>query len=231
MPQSLFSGRDFHYSPGVAQKKKGEAMFGLIERVIIPALVIFVLIGGFAGAVLGCALIWRSDAALRFVRLMNRWVSTRTALSPLETPHTMEQPSPRLRRWLGGCLVVGGAFVAVALLARLHVDRTYVPGVDLRPWLFSGLVLEGTKWFLVIGGAFSSAVGVLMLFFPRRMEALEARMDRWYSSPRLLAAEETMRVPLEPRVEAHPRAAGWIIAVASLATAAAMAVLIATKLH
>ena len=207
-------------------------MFGLIERVLIPTLVIFLLLGGVSGVLLGGALVWRSDAALRFVARMNRWISTREALRPLEAPHLMEPPSPRLRRWLGGCLVVGGALLVVLLLTRFHVERSaFVPGVDVRRWILSGMALQLTKWFLVLGGAFSAAIGVLMLFFPQQMDALQARLDRWYSSPRLRAAEETMHTPLEPRVEAHPRAAGWIIAAASLLVALGMVVLIVAKLH
>ena len=38
-----------------------------------------------------------------------------------------------------------------------------------------------------------------------------------------------MLTPLEPHVEAHPRAAGWIIAIASLAIALAMAWLLVTR--
>ena len=38
-----------------------------------------------------------------------------------------------------------------------------------------------------------------------------------------------MHTPLEPRVEAHPREAGWIIAVGSLAIAVAMAWLLVTR--
>jgi hypothetical protein len=231
-------GRDFHYtrlSTTVArseQEQKGAAMFGFVERVIVPSVVIFVLVGGVAGAVLGFALVWRSDRALAFVTRMNRWVSTRRALDVLEAPHEMRSPSPRLRRWLGAFLVFGGAFAAVLLLMRLNFDRAaYVPGVDLRRWLVSGVSLQAMKWVFVVGCAFSLAVGVLMLFFPARLAAFEARMNRWYSSSRLLAADEAMHMPLEPRVEAHPRAAGWLIAFASLVVAAAMVVLIVAKLR
>ena len=38
-----------------------------------------------------------------------------------------------------------------------------------------------------------------------------------------------MRLPLEMMVEASPRAAGWLIAAASLLIAAAMAVLLAAR--
>ena len=78
-------------------------------------------------------------------------------------------------------------------------------------------------------GALFVIGGALMLFWPQRLTSLEERLNRWYSSRRLVAAEERMLTPLEPHVEAHPRAAGWIIAVASLAIALAMAWLLVTR--
>lgn len=212
-------------------------MFGFIERIVIPTLVIFVLVGGFAGAVLGAALVWRSAAALRFVGRMNRWVSTRQALRVLETPHNLRSVPAGLRRWLGGFLAFGGAFSAAFLLVRLQVLQRgrYVPSVDVERWLVSGVMLETMKWVLVAGSAFAFAVGVLMLFFPARLAAFESRMDQWYYSRPLAPGEDTtvtprMITPLEPRVEANPRAAGWIIALASLLVAAAMLVLLFAKL-
>lgn len=212
-------------------------MSGLIERVVIPTLVLFVLVGGLAGVVLGAALLWRSAAALRFVARMNRWVTTREAIRALDTPHLMATPTGGLRRWLGGFLAFGGAFSAAFLVIRLDVRRgSYVPGVDLERWLLSGVMLETMKWVLVAGSAFAFVVGALMLFFPTRLAAFESRMDRWYSSQRPPRGEDTtitprMITPLEPRVEANPRAAGAIIAIASLLVAAAMVVLLFAKLR
>ena len=105
-----------------------------------------------------------------------------------------------------------------------------MPGVDLERWLVSGVVLQTMKWLLVAGGAFAFAVGVAMLFAPQRLGAFEERMNRWYSSRRLVNAEERMHMPLEPRVEASPRAAGSVIAIASALVAVAMAVLLFGKL-
>src|SRR5690348_11989218 len=206
-------------------------MFGFIERVVIPTVVIFVLVGGLAGAALGAALVWRSAAALRFVARMNRWVSTRQALRVLDTPHNLRSVPAGLRRWLGGFLAFGGAFSAAFLLVRLQVLQRgrYVPSVDVERWLGSGVMLETMKWVLVAGSALAFAVGVLMLFFPAQLAAFESRMDHWYYSRQLVPGEDTtvtprMITPLEPRVEANPRAAGWIIALASLLVAAAMLV-------
>lgn len=212
-------------------------MFGLIERVVIPSLVLFVLLGGLAGVLLGAALVWRSAAALRFVAGMNRWVSSREALRALETPRSVAAPSPAMRRALGAFLLFGGAFAVAFLFARLGVlsRGSYVPGVDVERWLVSGVTLGTLKWALIAGSALAFAVGVLMLFFPARLAGLEARMDRWYCARQTARGEDTtitprMFTPFEPRVEANPRAAGWIIAVASLLVAAAMLVLLFAKL-
>jgi hypothetical protein len=212
-------------------------MFGFIERVVIPSLVLFVLLGGLAGVLLGAALVWRSAAALRFVARMNRWVSSREALRALEAPRSIAAPSAGMRRALGAFLLFGGAFAVAFLFARLGAlsRGSYVPGVDLERWLVSGVTLATLKWVLIAGSAAAFAVGVLMLFFPARLAALEARMDHWYYARQPARGEDTtitprMFTPLEPRVQANPRAAGWIIAVASLLVAAAMLVLLFAKL-
>jgi ABC-type antimicrobial peptide transport system permease subunit len=204
-----------------------------IDRVIIPAVVLILLTGGIGGVVLGGALVLRTAAALQFIRRMNAWISTRKVFDPLEARHNIDPvPGPGGRRpLLATCVAVGGALAVYFLLTRLDFARSYVPGVNVTRWFFSGLALEATKWILVTGSAFACLVGVLMLFAPARLAAFETRMNTWYASPHLLAADEKMHLPLEPRVEAHPRAAGWTIATASLCVTLAMAGLLIARLH
>ena len=76
---------------------------------------------------------------------------------------------------------------------------------------------------------FALIIGLLMAFWPARLASFEARMNRWYSTRRFIAAEEVMHTPLEPRVEANPQAAGWIIAAASLLIAASMVWLLVSR--
>jgi hypothetical protein len=121
--------------------------------------------------------------------------------------------------------IVGGALTIYFLLTRLQVARL----VDAKRALGLAIVLDATKTIFIVGGAFALVVGALMLFWPQRLTALEERLNRWYSTRRLVAAEERMLTPLEPRVEAHPQAAGWVIAIASLAIALAMAWLLVTR--
>ncbi|HET7365661.1 MAG TPA: hypothetical protein VFJ70_18985 [Burkholderiales bacterium] len=200
--------------------------WSFIERIIVPTVMLCLLVGGVAGFVFGCALALRSGPTLQFINRMNRWVSTREALRPLEEPHQIDPaPESPYRRLLGALFIVGGALTIYFLLTRLQVARL----VDAKRALGLAIVLDATKAVFLAGGGFALVVGALMVFWPQGLAAMEARLNRWYSTRRLVAAEERMHTPLEPRVEAHPREAGWIIAIASLAIAIAMAWLLVTR--
>lgn len=202
-----------------------------MERVVIPSVIAIMLAGGIAGFALGCALAINHSATLRFINRMNRWVSTREALAPLDVPINVE-PSAGSRPFLGGCLIVGGIAAVGFLLVRLDFrPGTYVPGVDMQRLLLSSIALETMKWVLVLGSAFAAIIGAMLLFAPARVQLLERYLNRWHSTEPVLAAAEKMHTPLEPRVEAHPRATGCIIAVASLALTVAMTGLLLARLH
>jgi hypothetical protein len=200
--------------------------WSFIERIVVPTLMWCLLAGGLAGIVFGFALALRSGATLQFIARMNRWVSTEEVLRPLEAPRQLDPaPDSPYRRMLGALFVVGGALTIYFLLTRLQVARL----IDAKRALGLAIVLDATKTIFIVGGAFALLVGALMLFWPQRLTALEERLNRWHSSRRLIAAQERMLTPLEPHVEAHPRAAGWLITVASLAIALAMAWLLMTR--
>lgn len=200
--------------------------WSFVERIVVPTVLLCLLAGSLAGIVFGFALGLRSGPTLQFIARMNRWVSTEAALRPLEVPRQFDPaPDSPYRRLLGGLFVGGGALTIYFLLTRLQIARL----VDAKRALGLAIVLDATMAIFIVGGAFALLVGALMLFWPQRLTSLEERLNRWYSSRRLVAAQERMLTPLEPHVEAHPRAAGWIIAIASLAIALAMAWLLVTR--
>lgn len=207
-------------------------VLGLLERVIVPTVVIFLLLGASASTLLGLALVFRAEKALAFIRSMNRWVSTRRAMKQAELPRTVGVQSRRGRILLALFLLCGGIFALYGLLLRFEIPRAApVLGVDPTRWFIIGVALQTMRWFLIVGSLLAVAVAALILFSPQRLVALEARMNKWHSTRHVLPpAGEAMRFPLEIMVEASPRAAGWIIAAASLAVTAAMAVLLAARL-
>jgi len=196
----------------------------IVDRVVVPAVIVVLLVGGLAGIVLGCALVMRGEATLRFIVRMNRWVSTQDVIARLEAPVNVDPVGglSQRRPLLGTALVIGGAAAVYFLLTRLEFHATYAPGVDVKRLFFTGVALQTMKWVLVAGSAFALVVGVMMLVSPQHLAAFERRLNRWQSPQRLVAADEKMHTPLEPRVQAHPRAAGWIIGSASLVVTLAM---------
>jgi hypothetical protein len=121
--------------------------------------------------------------------------------------------------------------VVYFMLAHTEIPRAAaVLGIDLKRWFLAGVALQTTKWFLVAGSTLAVAVGLLLLFFPRALQAFEVRMNHWYSTRHLLSAEsDTLRTPLDFLVEAYPRACGSIIALSCVVISAAMAVLLAAR--
>ena len=204
----------------------------LLERVLVPSLIVFLLIGSLASITFGWVLIFRTAQALSFMRGMNRWVSTRRALKELEVPRHVEEPRKAGKLWLGLFLIAGGGFALYALLIRIEIPRAAVVlGVNIQRWFIVGVALQTVKWLLVVGSLLAVAVGILMLFFPRMLAAFEAGMNRWYSTRNLVpTGGESMKFPLELLVEAYPSAAGWIIAAASLVVAVAMGILLVARL-
>src|SRR5256885_13248444 len=109
-------------------------MFNFIDRVVIPTALIALFAGGLGGMALGCALVFRSAAALRFMARMNHWVSTRQALKPLEVSRRIEPLAAPGGRGpvLGSFLVLGGVLAVYFLLARLDFARgSYMPGISV----------------------------------------------------------------------------------------------------
>lgn len=205
----------------------------IVDRLLIPTMIAVLLAGGMAGIVLGIALVLRSEATLRFISHMNRWVATKAATDPLDVPRNVE-PAGGLgqrRPVFGALLVVGGALAVYFLMTRLEFRVTYVPGIDVKRLYFSAVALQTMKWVLVAGGAFAALVGLLMIVSPERLGVFERRLNEWRSPKRLVAADEEMHMQLEPRVAAHPRAAGWLIGGASLVVTLAMSGLLLARIH
>jgi len=204
----------------------------LLEQLVIPVVVLTLLAGGIAGAALGIGLVLRPACTLAFIGRMNRWVSTRRALKPLEIPRSVEPSASAGARQplFGAFLVLGGATVIYVLALRLQLPRVSIaagPGPVL--W---AIAVDTIRWILITGSAAGVMLGLLLLFAPARYAAVTARLNYWYSTRKLISPTgDAMRVTLEPKVEGNPRVAGWLIAAASLAVTLAMATLLFTRMR
>ena len=175
-------------------------------------LTVLFLVGGFALLVVGLSLIFNTTGTLRFFSRMNRWVSTRRALRPIEIPRDTGQAVQKHRRWLGAIFIAGGTF-AVYGLATQYDERAAIVllGLDIFRPGFASWVVESARWVLIVGNAAGIVVGVALVFFPAAVVDLEARGARWYSERGIARERDKMNLALDNWVERFPRAAGCII--------------------
>ena len=186
-------------------------------QLLVQFLMVSFLVVAVAGLAAGIGLIVSSPRTLQLFQVLNRWVSTRHVLKPVEVPHETEHIAHSYQRWLAGAFVLGGlpSMFGVAVgfdasaISAVVAEQRFVPVV--------AIALESAKWFLVVGSGFGVVVGAMLLVYPNAELTLERYANRWVSSRQIARGGDDMHLNLDKLVEAHPMPAGWIIACTSAA--------------
>lgn len=187
-------------------------MWQLLFQFFIAVVLVFAAVG-FA---VGIGLIVSSARTLRFFHVMNRWVSNRTTLKPMEIARDTEQFWHRHRRRVGYALIAGGVFSTFGL--AVGVDAAAVGATFARGGMIPLVaIVAGTlKWFLIVGSVAGVVVGCMLCFSPHALANLEKVANQWISTRRVLRGGDDMRLSLDRLVEAHPSLSGWILASTAL---------------
>lgn len=198
----------------------------VLAQIFAPFLKILALCGSLAGILLGVCLLVRTERTLAYLRGMNRWVSSRRVMKPLEVPRTLEQRVRGRRLWLGLLLAAAAAYALIVLIWSLEPRRLGAalgapPGHSL-----AAIGIESLRWILVASSALCVAVGLMMALAPHALERFEAWSNRWVSTRQALQGADTMYLPFDRLAERFPRACGIVILGLSLASAASSVVLL-----
>ena len=196
------------------------------SELVLPALKVFALVASLGGLALGLGLILRSAPTLRWLATLNRWVSSRRATRPLDLPRA----TPHGNRFLLGVALAAAGLYALAVLAITPADAKLAAMLGYDPrYSLAAIGFSFLRWLFVAGSALAAAVGLLMLFAPRALAAIEARSSYWISSRKLTMGADTMYLPLDHLAERFPRATGVAIAALSAAAVTASLVLLLSR--
>jgi len=190
----------------------------IIDQLFIPAAVLFFFIGGMVAVVIAIGLILRSPRVFRLFELMNRYVSSRSATKALAIPR--DSGSFMWKHWrpVGMVFVVGSAYSLWGLLTGPD-NNQIVSMLKLGyPPEFVLWIVETLKYFLIAGCMASIIVGILMLFYPDTLKAVESLSARWYSTRRIKPEADKMVMLLDDWVASFPRTAGLLIVFPGLVT-------------
>jgi hypothetical protein len=188
----------------------------VFDEIFVPVVFLFLLVSGIFATGLGVSLVVFGDRVFRKFGPMNRWVSIRKNIKPMETAHDIEPLIHKYRRQFGAIFIIGGAFTIFMLTAK--VDAAAVASVfGARKFSFIGpWVVQSLATFLIVGSVLAIAIGIILGFVPHLLAAVESRTNHWYSSRQIVTGADTMHLPLDRWFKASPRVAGWTLAVAAL---------------
>ena len=186
-------------------------------HVVVPSTLVFVLLVGVVGILLGLALITRNEAAMRLLERLNERTSMRPALKPLEVPRDIEEGARRHPVGLGVAVLIGALFSLYFLFLRVGASDfaalLTTSGSTAGPLLW---VANIVRWALIAGNVIALAIGIVLAFAPRLMTPLAAGANRWISTRRMAKKADEMDFTIDNVVRAYPRIAGTLIALGAL---------------
>jgi hypothetical protein len=191
--------------------------YQVINQILISFGLGIFIVTAFAGIALGIGLNVGSARMFGFMKAMNRWVSLRDTMKPMEKPHDIDKAIYRHRRLFGAAFAICGAYTVYMLL--FSIDFTYVVAAlskNSTPVIVE-LLINNMKWLLVLGGVLAVVIGIMMFSSTYALPAFEASFNRWYSSEKLGESVDKMHFPLDNWAEAFPRTVGLLIAFGSAA--------------
>jgi len=194
---------------------------------IVQVLVVLFIVGGLVGIAVGYGLFANSARTLTFLSTLNRWTSTRRAMKPVEILRSTTPVVQKYMRVFAAIFLVGGLYSLYALVAQFNTEAIIfsLKLSRVHPQI-SGLLIDGARWILIVGNVAAVAVGIMMAFFPDKLNALEARGSKWFSARSMTQIGDQMHNPLDRWVAASPRAAGAVITVGSFVIVVSFALML-----
>jgi len=186
------------------------------SQILQQTLFIVLLVGALFALLAGLLLVFRSEAAFRISERMNRWVSTRAAIRPLEEHRSISRPLYRMHR-LVGALICAGALYSLIVLGMPSGESAIVKSLGgLGPARFAEWLGESLRWILLAGNFGALLFGIVFIMRPSALKSLEAWADRRISARRRTKPIEEAHLTADRFVRAHPRFTGMVVIAGSL---------------
>jgi hypothetical protein len=189
---------------------------GFISQIVQQSIFILALLGAVFAFAAGLLLVFRSEAAFRISERMNRWVSTRAAIRPLEEHRSIARPLYRMHR-LVGAMICAGALYSLIVLGMPSGESAIVKSLSgIGPARFSSWLSESLRYVLLAGNLGALLFGLVFIVRPSALKSLEAWADRRISARKRTKPLEITRLTADMFVRAHPRFVGAVIILGSL---------------
>jgi hypothetical protein len=192
------------------------AYLKFLSEIVNQAFLVFLAVGAAFGLLAGLMLVFDGARAFRISDRMNRWVSTRAAIRPLEEHRNISRPLYRMHR-LVGALICAGALYSLIVLGMPSGGSAIAKTLSgVGPERFSAWLSESLRYILLAGNFGALLFGVVFIVRPSALKSLEAWADRRISERKAIKPLEQMRISADQLARRHPRTIGVLVILGSL---------------
>lgn len=192
------------------------AYLKFLSQILQETIFIFLLVGAAFALAAGLLMILNSEQAFRIADRLNRWVSTRAAMRPLEEHHSISRPLYRMHRLVGVLICVGALYALVVLGAPSGEAAITKSLSSLGPQRFAAWISESLRIILLTGNIGALLFGLVFVVRPSALRSLEAWADRRISARKATKPLEEVRLSADQFARAHPRLVGGLVTAGSL---------------
>jgi hypothetical protein len=187
-----------------------------LSEIVSQTVFVFLMAGAAFALLTGLMLLIDSKWAFRIGEKLDRWVSTREAIRPLEEFRSVSRPLYRMHR-LVGALICAGALYSLIVLGTPSGGAAIMKSLSgIGPKYFAAWISESLRYVLLAGNFGALLFGVVFLVRPSALKSLEAWADRRISERKAVKPLETMRMSADQFVRRHPQAVGVLVVLGSL---------------
>jgi len=190
--------------------------FKFLSQIVNQSIFVFLMVGAAFALVVGLMLLFDSKRAFRIGERLDRWVSTRAVIKPLEEHRSISRPLYRMHRLLGS-LICAGALYSLIVLGLPSGEAAMMKSFKgLGPTLLSAWISESLRYVLLVGNFGALLFGLVFVVRPSALKSLEAWADRRISERKAVMPLEKMRMSADQFLRRHPQTVGALVVLGSL---------------
>jgi len=187
-----------------------------LSQIVNQSIFVFLMVGAAFSLLVGLMLLLDSKRAFRIGERLDRWVSTRAVIKPLEEHRNISRPLYRMHRLLG-TLICAGALYSLIVLGMPSGEAAIVKSLSgIGPAKFAAWISESLRYVLLAGNAAALLFGLVFIVRPSALKSLEAWADRRISERKAVMPLEKMRMSADQFLRRHPQVVGGLLILGSL---------------
>lgn len=203
----------------------------LFVVIALKWMTVFFFMSSIACLAVGIALVARQQTVMNWGTRLNRWISTRRLMRPLEKPRDIHRIIYRRHPLVGGIIVIAAAYVIYFLFRGFSPEpfvfllRRFVPEPAIN-WL-----VVSFWWLTLIAQVFAIFIGAIMFARPSALKGIEAIANKTFSAREMGKFWETMNTEPDRIVMNHPKLIGTLIIAGSAYTAVSLGLILVGSFH